>query len=151
VGVDPTDSIPEINEDNNEASKTISVNIPPVASFTASSTTIRVGKEVTFDASASADEDGSVTHYFFDFGDGTNSSWVSTPVVSHTYTTSGKYNVTLKVRDDKNAESALSEPIEITVKTKKERVKREGIPAHEVPVLLISILFCAFILHRKRE
>jgi len=62
-----------------------------------------VGQEITFDGSASADSDGSITEYIWDFGDGSSGSGVN-PV--YTYSEAGTYMVKLTVKDDKNAQSA---------------------------------------------
>lgn len=79
-------------------------NQPPTASFSAQCT----GLTCTFDASASADTDGSVVGYAWDFGDASNGSG-ATP--SHTYTQGGTYSVTLTVTDDDGASSAISHPV----------------------------------------
>lgn len=53
---------------------------------------------VTFDASESYDSVTNIVYYVWDFGDGFNLTSAS-PIVSHEYRNSGKYNVTLKVID----------------------------------------------------
>ena len=65
--------------------------------------TVTAGKELTLDGSASSDSDGSITEYVWDFGDSSTGSGIK-PV--HTYASAGEYTVTLKVKDDKGAESA---------------------------------------------
>ena len=52
--------------------------------------------------------------YRWDFGDDRQSDWLSEPVANHSYPVSGRYKVTLTVRDDENA-TAVSERVEITV------------------------------------
>ena len=73
--------------------------VPPIASFTASSSTPLVGDTVTFNGSGSFDPDGSIQSYSWDFGDGFSASGV---VVTHTYSTYGEYEVTLVVTDFDN-------------------------------------------------
>ena len=51
---------------------------------------------VTCDGSLSFDEDGKVTEYIWDFGDGAKAFG---PLVSHTYERPGEYTVTLRVYD----------------------------------------------------
>ena len=70
-------------------------NASPTASFTATCTFL----ECSFDATASADSDGSVTSYTWDFGDGQtdSSTGVST---DHAYAAAGQYVVTLTVTDN---------------------------------------------------
>lgn len=80
-------------------------NTPPTASFTFDCTDL----ECTFDASSSADSDGSIVSYAWDYGDGNTGSG-QTP--THTYTAGGTYTVKLTVTDDggktANAEQAVT-------------------------------------------
>jgi len=85
----------------------------PVAQFTA-----RAGREeaesndglarlsVRFDASESADPDGRVARYAWDFGDG---AMVNTaePQTTHVYARAGDFTVTLTVTDDEGCSTAL--------------------------------------------
>jgi PKD repeat protein len=57
-----------------------------------------------------------VAQYSFDFGDGATSNWVTTATIEHKYTTSGKYTVKLKVKDNAGAESAVATTIDVTIK-----------------------------------
>ncbi len=74
-------------------------NQAPSAAFSSSVSNL----VVAFDGSASADADGSVAGYAWDFGDGSSGSGVSP---SHTYGAAGTYSVSLTVTDDKGAKSA---------------------------------------------
>ncbi|MEW5900688.1 MAG: PKD domain-containing protein [Acidobacteriota bacterium] len=76
------------------------VNEPPVADFGFPSATYICPVEITFDASASRDPDGSIVSYSWTFGDGGRASG---KVVKHTYTRWGTFSVTLSVRDDAGA------------------------------------------------
>jgi PKD repeat protein len=58
-----------------------------------------------FDAGASADTDGTITSYAWDFGDGTSGSGSKLP---HTYPKPGRYTVTLTVTDNAGATGATS-------------------------------------------
>ncbi len=80
------------------AVKTV-LNRPPGASFTESALTASVDEIIQFNASASYDPDGSIMSYTWDFGDG-NITTMSIPIINHTYTKSGTYNVTLTVTDN---------------------------------------------------
>jgi PKD repeat protein len=55
-----------------------------------------VGKEILWDGSGSTDPDGDKLSYSWDFGDGTTAEGAK---VTHSYSKSGNYNVTLKVDD----------------------------------------------------
>jgi RNA polymerase sigma factor (sigma-70 family) len=83
-------------------SRSVSVyaeNEPPSAAF---STTLS-GATVTVDASASADQDGTITGYQWDFGDDTTGTG---KVASHTYPAAGEYLVRLTVTDDRGARAS---------------------------------------------
>ncbi|MFD5248139.1 S8 family serine peptidase [Amycolatopsis sp. NPDC058340] len=76
--------------------------LPPTAAFTGRCTS----GVCTFDGSASTDEEGAVTGYAWNFGDGTNAGG---KVVSHTYPNVAKtYTVTLTVSDGKRQTGSTS-------------------------------------------
>jgi len=77
-------------------SKTIHVNVPPVAAFTISTGIGKIGTPVIFDASASTDPDGDPLNYSWSFGDG---SYASGKIVSHVFATPGQYRIVLVVSD----------------------------------------------------
>ena len=74
------------------------INLRPTAMLDVDKNNPNVGETVTFDASASTD-DGNISYFFIDFGDGTNSCTTSS-VVTHEYLSQGNYNATLVVMDD---------------------------------------------------
>lgn len=76
---------------------------PPVASFTASATSVYTGEPVTFDASSSTD-DVAIVSYTWDFGD--NSTGMGLAVV-HSWSADGLYVVVLNVTDT-DANSTLA-------------------------------------------
>ena len=102
------------------ATQTITVteppNTPPVAAFTASTTSGPAPLTVTFDASASTG-DGKIVSYSWDFGDGQKEALLThygidinnqtEPLISNYYFVPGTYVVTLTVKDDKGQ---VSEP-----------------------------------------
>jgi len=97
------------NKDNYPLIKSINKqNILPVAIFTTSSIVTEIGNPVTFDASESYDLDSNITEYYFDFGDESNTGWITDYSKSHLYTTSGVYIATLWVKDDNYAVSNAS-------------------------------------------
>ncbi|MEM3341556.1 MAG: PKD domain-containing protein, partial [Thermoplasmata archaeon] len=80
-------------------------NVPPVGFLSISKNPVNVGEEIFLNASLSYDSDGTITGYFFDFGDGTTSGWIPQNIITHTYTMPGNYTLRLMVRDDDNATS----------------------------------------------
>jgi len=68
----------------------------PVASFAWTPLISKVGESVTFDASASTPNGGEIVSYEWNFGD---SHYGSGKIVTHTYTSSAIYTVTLNVTD----------------------------------------------------
>jgi PKD repeat protein len=85
------------------------VNVPPTADF---GSTV-AGKVVTVDAAASADSDGTIVSYEWNFGDGTPAVTATTATAQHTYATAGNYTVSLTVVDDDGAVGTTSEVVEI--------------------------------------
>jgi outer membrane protein assembly factor BamB len=77
----------------------------PTAQFTANPASGALPLDVTFDASTSADPDGTIVMYAWDFGDGASAN--GNPV-THRYTVTGTYNVTLTVTDNGGASNVTS-------------------------------------------
>ena len=84
------------------------VNQAPTAAFTSSAANL----VASFDGSASADADGSVASYSWNFGDNTAAGSGAKP--SHTYAAAGTYSVVLTVTDDKGATGAVTKSITVT-------------------------------------
>lgn len=82
---------------------------PPTASFTATPFAPRKGQAVRFDAGASADPNGSIVAYAWDFdGDGTFDTEGAAPTVEHTYASAGARTVQLRVTDDEGQSATRS-------------------------------------------
>jgi len=78
--------------------------VRPIASLTASAPRVNVGEAITFSGSGSADPDGQVTAYEFEFGDGTTASGPN--LIAHFFSAPGSYVVNLTVTDDDGNASA---------------------------------------------
>ena len=81
-------------------------NKAPVAAFTPTCTNVAC----SFNGSASADADGSIASYAWDFGDGSTGTVAAT---SHTYTAAGTFTVTLTVTDDVGATATASHTVTV--------------------------------------
>jgi len=106
-------------------------NEAPTASFSADSTQVDIGGAVVFDASDSADTDGDIVEYQWNFGDG---NWLvtSSPVAMHYYSISGSAIVQLIVKDDGGA-TTTSDVAYVTV------VPVEASPSNDTaPVAVIQ-------------
>jgi PKD repeat protein len=82
-------------------------NQPPTAAFVAGHSALTV----TVDGTASADPDGTIASYTWDFGDGGAGTGAT---ANHTYTTAGTYEVKLTVTDDKGATASVTHPVSVT-------------------------------------
>jgi PKD repeat protein len=81
-----------------DATATLHVSQHPVASFTFSPLDPLMHEIVTFDASASSSDGGTIVSYTWNFGDD-NITIVSDPIITHAYSMYGTYTVTLNVTD----------------------------------------------------
>jgi PKD repeat protein len=93
-------------EDNNGTRNTVwkpvEVLPPPVANFTYSPTVPLVNQTVTFNASISTPDGGTIVSYMWDFGDGITETYIGdnlTAIATHVYDQFGTYTVNLTVTD----------------------------------------------------
>jgi PKD repeat protein len=89
------------------------LNRVPVAVFT-NHTSAGAGL-VRLDASRSYDPDGSIFHYFWDFGDGANASMAV--ILDRVYGADGDYLVTLTVTDDDGASASVSATVAVNARS----------------------------------
>jgi PKD repeat protein len=77
--------------------------------------------QVTFNASTSRDIDGTIVKYYWDFGDGTNitklSSEANPTIVRHSYLAYGNYTVSLTVTDNDGLNSTVKANVIIRLST----------------------------------
>ncbi len=90
------------------------VNILPTALFSPTTTSGTAPLEVGFDGSSSSDVDGTITSYFWDFGDGSS---ITGSRVSHTYTTSGSFTAKLTVTDNEGGQATDQKIITVKAPT----------------------------------
>lgn len=91
------------------------INEAPVAKLEMSKTTVSLNQNVTLDG-LNSEDDLRVVAYFFDFGDGENSGWISGPIIEHTYVSEGVYTVSLIVMDEFGVRSLTAvETVTVTI------------------------------------
>jgi peroxiredoxin len=86
-------------------------NAPPTASFTRSPLSGSVPHSVFFDATSSADSDGAIASYSWNFGDGSTGDGV-TP--THTFSGVGTFSVVLTVADDRGKQAETLRMVDVT-------------------------------------
>jgi len=84
--------------DNTYVDGVVRITKLPKASFTFSPYYPEPNELVTFDASSSTPNGGTIISYRWDFGD-ENITSVTEPIITHVYTTDGSYNVFLTITD----------------------------------------------------
>lgn len=83
---------------------------PPVASFSVSPASPRAGQTSVLDAASSYDTDGDIAVYGWTFGDGAQSSGET---VSHAFSRSGRFTITLTVWDQAGHSSSKSRAVTV--------------------------------------
>ena len=86
-------------------------NVSPTADAGVAEIAAKVGDEIQFDGSASKDDDGTITAFNWDFGDGEVGEGEQ---IAHVYAEVGEYTVTLTVTDDKNATGTAEVKVTVT-------------------------------------
>ena len=112
-------------------------NNPPSASFVYSPENPFVGDEIYFNADSSADSDGEIILYKWDFGDG-SSTTTTQATTTHSYSNSCTSTVTLIVTDNDNATSSCKKDIFI------QAVETPEIPLQTVVINEIAWMGTAF-------
>ena len=120
-----------------------SLNQRPTATLFSDKSTVDINETVTFSASGSTD-DGFIEYYFFDFGDGTNSSWINSPTITHQYAEEGTYNATVIVMDDLGVVSTNTEQVKIQM-----IVIQEFQPALILTTFVIATILAVILFKRK--
>ncbi len=89
---------------------TVAANRAPQAVFTADPPNANKGVEIRFDGSNSTDPDGTIQLFQWDFGD---SSTAEGQVVTHEYSSSGNFTVTLTVTDNLSSKGNTTRQVQI--------------------------------------
>jgi PKD repeat protein len=102
-------TVTDNNGASNTATQVVSVvkpNSPPVATMTVNCTQLTC----SYDGTASADSDGVIASYNWNFGDGNTATGAT---ASHTYAADGGYTVTLTVTDNQGATGTATQLVNV--------------------------------------
>ncbi|MEM7645689.1 MAG: PKD domain-containing protein, partial [Pseudomonadota bacterium] len=105
---------------------------PPVAQFSIQADP-NDPNQFSFDGSGSTDN-GSIVSYEWDFGDGNGATGVQT---SHRYTSSGQFNVTLRVTDDAGLFNETSQQVEVVANQTPIAAISSNITSGEAPLMVM--------------
>jgi len=86
----------------------------PKATFTWDPEAPDIGEIVTFNATSSHDLDGTIANYTWNWGD-TSSNVTTNPIITHTFSTPGSYNVNLTVTDNDGLDSSVVSIVNVGV------------------------------------
>jgi parallel beta-helix repeat protein len=90
------------------------INEPPIADFSWMPQNPITNQQVTFDASASFDPDGTIPLYEWDWNnDGTYEESHATPTATHSWAKPGNYSVTVQTTDDDNATGTITKTVNV--------------------------------------
>lgn len=122
-------------------SRTVMVIQHPTANFTYFPVTPLIGEEITFNGSTSFDPDGTITKYIWNFSDG--SLIEEGVVVTHSFSGSGSYNVTLTVYDNHELLGSVTKIIDVHLE-------------NDYTILLVSasaliVALCLLVIWKKRS
>jgi len=104
--------LPEEYTEDNKATKFVTVSELPEASFEYSPPLPLVNETVTFNASTSTPNGGTLESYKWNFDD-ENVTTVTEPIITHAYANSGTYSVTLTVTDSYGLANSTTRTITI--------------------------------------
>ena len=89
--------------------------VPPTPNQPSGETDGNTGVDYSFSTNVVIDSDGDDVSYFFKWGDGTNSGWITSPTTSHSWSQASTYNIAVKTRDIYGYESSWSEPLSVDI------------------------------------
>ena len=117
IQIDIFENLTEVNETNNTLTKNIIINSIPIAFLNVKPQIALTYEEILLNASESYNEVESVPiqMYYYTFGDGRTSGWITNSTVFYNYSNNGIYFVMVKVLDASNNESQWSALTEITI------------------------------------
>lgn len=87
---------------------------PPTPRLSVNTTAIIQGEAIFFNASASNKSDGNITAYNFEYGDGTQTGYVTNSTAVHTYSSTGNFSADVLLMDEDGNE-VKGGPVNISV------------------------------------
>lgn len=134
------DSLDQVSETTEEL--WIKVGLRPKADLKSNVVKVTQKKDIELDASGSTDDDGDIVDYWFDFGDKTNSGWVTTEKIKHRFDKPGRYTMTVRVRDDDGFESKVAK---MTITVSKKASQDVGMDM-TLPIILAVVIIAVTVL-----
>jgi hypothetical protein len=123
----------------------------PTAGFSWTPSSPTVNQQVTFDASASSDPDGSIIKYEWDWNnDGTYDDSKTTPTVTHSWSQAGNYPVKLQVTDNGGLKSTKTITVPVSSTGGNGDTDNKGTPGFEL-IIVICAIAMLLLLRRKRK
>ena len=123
-------------------------NRPPDALLRVSTKKAMTGAQVEFDATGSKDADDNIASYNFNFGDGSESGWITKPKVKHAYAKDGTYSVSVTVRDEEGNATA-SDPV--TLKVEKAGTELPIMLILTIVIIIVVIAMAAVLMMRRKK
>ncbi|MEM3579656.1 MAG: PKD domain-containing protein [Candidatus Bathyarchaeia archaeon] len=114
-------------------SKQITIEKAPIADFWWDPFYPQRGETVTFDASVSTPDGGTIVSYAWDFGDGTPIIETDQPVITHVYASAGDYPVTLNVTDSEGRWDTETKIITVVLRRYYLTVKTDPLGVTTIP------------------
>ena len=115
--------------------RTVTVDTPPTAAFSPSTSLATVGSAIAFNSGSSAAmAGGSIADYAWNFGDGWTEDAGPTATVTHAYASPGTYTVTLVATDDLGLTATTSEQVTVQATSTSTTPTQGSSPPFHAPV-----------------
>lgn len=111
----------DVSDTDETTATIIPPNDPPAKPSKPDGPTSGTPGEMYYYETVAIDPDGDQVWYWFEWGDDTNSGWVGPHAsggignVSHTWSEKGDYEITVKAKDEHDAESPWSDPLSVSM------------------------------------
>ena len=124
-------------------------NKPPRAGFTWAPSHPEPNQEVTFNASASNDPDGSITLYEWDWNnDGVYEESSFTPIATYSWSQAGSHPVTVRVTDNSSVTATVTKTV--ILESGNDNTENKGTPGFELVFVLYAIAVAILLWSKKR-